>query len=384
MKIKIMLLSATIVLYVLSGVGHSQTANSINGVVFADYYYNWKNSVPAEVDRNAFQIRRYYFTYENNLTPNVKIRFRLDSEHDKYGSATKLVPFIKHAFLEWRELIPKHALYLGIAETNAFKNSEELWGYRSVEKTIMDMNKLSSSADMGIGLKGDFNGFIHHWLTVMNGTGYSTPEGDRYKKIGYALWLTPVKGFILEGYVDYEKQNPKDLQTANANSTARDYALGSSYLNWKLFIGVDRPSFSVGAEYFNRINRESGIRDATITADNTLGDYSKADVRKSGYSFFGSFITPIPKVKVFARYDFYDPNTDENVYTSFKDGKLSGSGKDNEYGLIIAGVDFIPYGGVHFMPNVLIKRYAAEGAKNDVTVRMTMYIKYDSGKIVGQ
>ena len=58
---------------------------------------------------------------------------------------------------------------------------------------------------MGLALKGDLNSLVHHWLTVMNGTGCGASESDRYKKIGYALWITPAKGLIVEGYVDYEK-----------------------------------------------------------------------------------------------------------------------------------------------------------------------------------
>ena len=70
----------------------------------------------------------------------------------------------------------------------------------------MDYHKISSSADMGIALKGDLSEKVHHWLMIMNGTGYGSAETDKYKKIGYAVWFTPVKGLILEGYVDYEKQ----------------------------------------------------------------------------------------------------------------------------------------------------------------------------------
>ena len=129
---------------------HGQSVSKIDGLVFADYYYNMSNSVAAEKNRNAFQYRRIYFTFENNITADIKVRFRLESESDKYGTATKINPFVKHAYLEWANLVPKHSLFLGIAETNAFKNSEELWGYRSIEKTIIDLNKICSSADLDI------------------------------------------------------------------------------------------------------------------------------------------------------------------------------------------------------------------------------------------
>ncbi len=380
---KAIILALTILALSLPAQGQAQTTSKIDGVVFADYSYNYKNSIPAEKDRNAFQFRRIYFTYENNITEVIKVRFRLESEHGAYGSTSKINPFVKHAFIEWSNLLPLHKLYLGIAETNAFKNSEEYWGYRSIEKTIMDLNKISSSADMGIALKGDLNSLVHHWLTFMNGTGYGASEGDRYKKIGYALWLTPMRGLILEGYVDYEKQNPADPQTATVMSAGKDYTGATGCMTWKAFIGYDQPRYTLGAEYFQRTNQQSAIANGVIS-DNKLASYDKADVVKMGYSVFASLITPIPKLKAFARYDVYDPNTSETVYTKFSNGKMSGSGLDDENSLLIAGLDYIPVSNMHIMPNVFIKSYAKEGVKDDITARVTLYAKFDSGKIIGE
>ncbi|HOT96061.1 MAG TPA: hypothetical protein PLN61_14110 [bacterium] len=360
-----------------------QTTSNLSGVVYSDYYYNLNHSVPAEKDRNAFQFRRIYFTFENNITDAIKVRFRLESESNGYGSTSKINPFVKHAYIEWSNLIPNHKLYLGISETNAFKNSEELWGYRSVEKTIMDLNKISSSADLGLAVKGDLTKTLHHWLTIMNGPGYGAAEGDRYKKFGYALWITPFKGLMIEGYADYEKQNPNDPQTATAMSAGKDYVGSTSYRTLKGFVGYDQPRFSIGAEYLQRTNNKSGISSPVIQNDK-LARYEKADVIKTGYSLFGSWITPLAKLKAFARYDSYDPNTSSTVYTKFASGKVSGDGVDDENTLIIAGLDYIPVSNMHLMPNVMIKNYTKKAVKNDVTARLTLYAKFDSGKIIGE
>ncbi len=369
----------------------AQITSTISGQFFSDYYYNVDNSVPAEKDRNAFTFRRIYFTFDNTITENIKVRFRLESESNSYGSTAKINPFVKHAYMEWSNLIPKHVLYLGIAETNAFKNSEEYWGYRSVEKTIMDLNKISSSADMGLALKGDIDSkYLHHWITLMNGTGYSAAEGDRYKKIGYALWVTPLAGLILEGYVDYEKQNPKDAQTATVMSAGKDYTGSTGYNTVKGFVGYSDVRLTVGAEVFMRTNTAAGLENATAAYDSASSKYkvtssTVADVKKMGYSLFASWITPLPKLKVFARYDYYDQNSGDEVYTKFDDktGKFS-SGLDDENTLIIAGLDYIPAGNVHLMPNIMIKQYAKSGLNDDITARLTLHLKFDSGKIVIQ
>jgi hypothetical protein len=367
---------------------HGQSVSKIDGLVFADYYYNMSNSVAAEKNRNAFQYRRIYFTFENNITADIKVRFRLESESDKYGTATKINPFVKHAYLEWANLVPKHSLFLGIAETNAFKNSEELWGYRSIEKTIIDLNKICSSADLGIGLKGDLDSrYLHHWLTVMNGTGYGAAEGDRYKKVGYALWLTPVRGLIVEGYADYEKQNGADPQTAAKLSSATDYTLADSYHTLKGFVGYSHPRFSIGIEAFRRTNVKSGVENVSTAYDSTKKEHkvtgsALADVIRFGYSAFASWITPIPKLKVFARCDSYDNNTGDGVVTKFdkSTGKKT-NGLDDEFTLLIAGLDYIPKANVHIMPNIMLKKYAKAGVEDDLTARLTLYVKFDSGKI---
>ena len=334
--------------------------------MFGDYYYNVDNHKSGSKDQNAFQFRRIYFTFENNITKNIKIRFRLESASEKFGSESKINPFIKHAYLEWANLIPAHKIYVGIAETNGFKNAEAYWGYRSIEKTIMDLNKMSSSADMGIALKGDLGETVHHWLTVYNGTGYGSAEVDRFKKIGYALWLTPVKGLILEGYADFENQDPDKPNFKYAT----DYYGSSGYYTLKGFVGYDAASFTLGAEWFSRTNQESG------TTNIETGE--KADVKHMGYSLFGSWITPVPKLKVFARYDYYDPNTGNTVITD-EEGT---TGMDDEFTQIFAGLDYIPKGNVHIMPNIIYKKYALDGNKADFTARITLFYKFDTGKII--
>lgn len=365
----------------VAGIAQAQTTSKIDGVIFGDYYYNLSNRIPAEQDRNAFVFRRIYFTFENNITEAIKVRVRLESESEKYGESKKINPFVKHAFLQWSGLLPGQDLYVGMIETNAFKNSEELWGYRSIEKTIMDLNKISSSADMGLAIKGDLYGSkIHHWLAVFNGAGYGSSEIDRFKKVGYALWLTPLRGLIIEGYADYENLAKREPQTAAELSSAKDYRLASSYHTLKAFVGYDHRRFSLGAEVFQRTNKESGITDVTIEA-NAVKKFAPADVQRFGYSVFASVITPIPRLKAFARYDFFDPNTKSDVFTSFKNGVLIG-GEKNEEQTIFAGLDYIPVAGIHVMPNVIVKKYAVPDVENDVTARLTLSYNYSSGKIV--
>ncbi|MGQ9560226.1 MAG: hypothetical protein ACUVWA_06910 [Candidatus Oleimicrobiaceae bacterium] len=364
-----------------SAVAWAQTTSKIDGVVFGDYFYNLAHHQVAEKDRNAFVFRRIYFTFQNNITEAVKIRFRLESESEKFGEVKKITPFVKHAFLQWGALVPKHDLFVGLIETNAFKNSEELWGYRSIEKTIMDLNKISSSADLGAAIKGDlFGGLVHHWLAVYNGSGYGSSEVDRFKKVGYAVWLTPLPGLIIEGYADYENLAKREPQTAAELSSAKDYVLASSYHTVKAFAGYGDQRFSIGTEVFRRTNRASGMANVVLEGDK-VKTFTPADVQRFGFSAFASAITPIRGLKIFARYDFFDPNAQSEVFTGLKSGSLVG-GENNETQTVFVGLDYIPVAGIHVMPNLIVKNYTAPGVKKDVTARLTLSYNFSSGKIV--
>jgi len=55
---------------------------------------------------------------------------------------------------------------------------------------------------------------------------------------------------------------------------------------------------------------------------------------------------------------------------------------NDEHNLIIAGLDYIAKANVHFMPNVIIKSYTASDKEIDITGKITMYLKFDSGKLI--
>ena len=348
-------------IFIYAVTGHTQTA-SIKGIVFGDYFYNLKNHSAINEDENGFLLRRIYFTFENQLTDNIKMRFRLDTKHEDYGEKEKLYPFVKHAYLEIKNIIPHHKFYLGISATNAIDNTQSYWGYRPIEKTIMNLNKISDSADMGLSLKGDINQYIHHWITVFNGTGYGSSEVDKYKKLGYSLWITPIEGMILEGYIDYEKQDPE----TGTYAPAADYFHSSGYRTLKGFAGYRNSNFTLGGVIFSRVNYKSGSSDSEGT--------KKCDVTKTGISVFGNMTIVASKLKAFARYDYFDPNTDDHVYID-----PAMNGKDDEETLVLAGLDLTVANTLHLMPNIIIKGYRNNNIDQDITARITFSYKYDTG-----
>ncbi|MFO7888814.1 MAG: hypothetical protein R6V04_00585 [bacterium] len=358
-----MKIRALILLVVICTASGYTRVSQIKGKVFGDYFYHLKNNSEANEDLNGFAIRRIYFTFESQLTDNIKMRLRLDSKHGDFGEKEKLHPFIKNAYIEWNNILPQHKLYVGISNANTIVNSQDYWGYRSLEETITGVYKISSSADMGLALKGDLNKYVHHWLTVFNGTGYGSSEMDKYKKLGYSLWITPIKGMILEGYIDYEKQDPE----TGTYKPAADYFHSSGYRTVKGFIGYQHPDFTIGCEIFSRTNFQSGATDSSGS--------SRTDVIKTGFSIFGHCTLIKSKLHAFARYDFFDPNSDDKVFTS----QYINGYKDEE-SLIIAGMDLTVENKFHIMPNLYIRGYSNNNIDNDITARITFSYKYKTEK----
>jgi len=249
-----------------------------------------------------FRFTRYYFTYDKQLTENLAVRYRLDADR---VTDEKMRPFLKHAYISWANLITDAKIYIGMQQTpNWTSYSEKYWGHRGVEKTIQDLHKVGSSADLGIGLVGNFSDKFGYHMLIANGTGFSEPENDNYKKTSGLLWFKPGGNLIGSVYADFEPVSPD-----YSNSTI------------SLFGGIDTDKILAGMEYFVRSN----------------GDPAKGDV--IGLSLFGTL--KLSKGNIFGRYDISDPN----------DLK-----KNDDINYLIIGYEYVVDKNLKIMPNVRNKK----------------------------
>ena len=103
---------------------------------------------------------------------------------------TKLAFYIKLANLRIKDLWKGTDLILGQVGTPGFSmSSEPIWGYRSIEKTVIDIRG-TPSYDLGASLQGKFDpktGNFGYDLMVGNGTG-AKPEGDNFKWLYGDIW----------------------------------------------------------------------------------------------------------------------------------------------------------------------------------------------------
>lgn len=310
----------------------------ISGYIFGDYFYEFSHPDAATdaLDRNGFQFRRAYFTYDRDLSEKFSVRFRLEmnspdlSRTQNFGTSSQLVPYIKHAYLRWNNLVPQSKMSFGLIGTPTFSMSEETWGYRAVEKTVMDLRRIAPSTDLGVALEGKFtkSGVLNYQIFVANGTGTSS-ETDKTKRV-YANMPAKIQGaYFIVPYYDYEG----GLDGRSKNTVA-------------LFAGLQKPHFHGGVEVFQKTN------------NNALAN--NADRTESGFSVFGA-VKAAEKVKLLARYDVYDPNTDLD---------------DDGNTLLIAGLDFAPEKNVNLIPNIKIESYQASGRDANTVGALTIFFRF--------
>ncbi len=298
---------------------------SITGYMFGDYYYVVSadaNEPDYPEQQNAVQFRRIYCTYDRGLSDALSMRFRLEANDPGFGSTSKLVPYVKHAYLRWRGAVGSGDLYLGLIGTPTFEVAEKVWGYRSIEKTIMDLNRIGSSADMGAVIQGRA-GAVAYTLMAGNGPGQS-PETDNGKKLYASVDYVGIEGVHLEGYGD-----------VNMRPGGRDQ------LTAKAFCGLQREPYRAGLEAFVRVNKKQAGND---------------DQQLTGLSAFGAARLR-PGWTGFARADAVHDDSDDTTDM-----------------LVIAGVDRAVTEQVHLMPNLYVA--VPDGPDPNVQARLTLFFEF--------
>lgn len=343
MKKIVLLLS--FVLLLISVATAQDKGPKFSGLMFGDYFYNASAHDSSKKDFNAFQFRRIYITTDYVISDNFSTRFRLEADQGEITNNGKITTMVKDAWLKWKDIFSGSDLIFGISPTPAFDVSEGAWGHRYLEKTIMDLNGIVPSRDLGADLKGKLSqsGSVKYWVKVGNGSGNS-PESNKNKRIYGLLELSPSPNVLITFYGDYAS-NPQKLNNNN------DAIVGAGFVNYK-----QAGKFSLGIEGFIKSQQNN---------------YTSMNGSLTSQSAFGlsiwAYANLSDKVQIVGRFDSFDPNTSSN---STKDGK----------NLILAGLQFNPVEHVSITPNVEIFTYQADssnhGDKNDITPRVTFFWEF--------
>ncbi len=310
----------------------------ITGYMFGDVYWVASHHDPRLEGQNGFWFRRIYFTYDHTLGANLSTRFRVEmNSAGDFKSNTKLTPYIKDAYLRWTR--GAHSVFLGISPTPTWEYIEAFWGYRSVEKTPLDLQRFDGSRDFGVALLGGFGpgGKLRYHVMVGNGSDTGA-ETDKSKAVRGSLGYRGATGFVVEGYAAWQ----------DAPGRADRATL-------QLFVGRQRSDWRA-AVHFAQQARRSAAGGATERLEILSG---LAAVKLSERAW------------VLGRVDrMFDANPEgEKIpYLPFDPRAASL--------LVVAGLDVVPDRSVHLIPNVEVVRYGESGGvrpKTDVVPRLTFY-----------
>ena len=312
----------------------------ISGYLFGDYYWMAAHHDPGLEDRNGFWVRRTYLTFDKGLSPGFDMRLRLEmNSAGDFTSRSKLNPFIKDAYLRWN-FTGNHHAYLGMSPTATTLSVDTIWGYRSVEKSVLDLQKWGSTRDLGVALRGalgaDRKVRYHFMLGNGSGTGSETDTG---KKVQLALSAHPTESVTAEFYTDYEER-----------------PLEAYRRTFQGFLAFQQDWGRLGIQYAHQTR--NGTPDLELDAFSVWGVWKFA-----------------PKASLFARYDrAFDPNPDGAgiAYLPFDPTTPSN--------FFLGGIDLQVSDDFNLMPNVEIVRYdkREDGTRptTDFIPRMTFFYKF--------
>lgn len=293
------------------------------------------------VDTSAFAITRGYFNFKKEITPWMGFRLTPDVHRDSTGD---IKVRLKYAYA-WFKLPSLGFLTdikseVGQGHFPWLDFQEHVNPYRCQGTMPRERAGTFNSADLGLGVMGYFGGklpedyvkelarhypiFDHYtgkfgsWhLGLYNGGGYHAAEKNNNKPIEGRLTIRPfgaIDSYLRGLQLSYFFIRGK----GNVAQNAPDYKVDLFMLSFQ------HPWFVVTAEYSTSKGNNSGS-----WVDPDTGRVLKTRL----WSVFGDVTLPIlqEKLHVFARYDWFDPDTD-NICTN-------GAG-DDEYQLYLAGLAY--------------------------------------------
>lgn len=324
-------------------------SGKIYGYAFGDYYYkmhadsagrgiNQYSNMPETT--NGFEFRRIYLGYDYNISERFSTEFLFAYEGNTLADNSRTV-FIKAANVRWKNLYKGADLIFGQQATPAFPMlAEKIWGYRSIEKTILDMRKGASSNDLGIGIQAKIGEKGNFGYNVLVGNGSAQKlESDIFKKFYGDFWVKLLnQKLVFDIYADYERT----MMTPVLHKYKSNIKFDAIYTTDALTVGVE--------VYAQELHNYDGFTNPTVTpfeTDTTNG----VGMGVSGF-VRGTIIKD--KLNFFARYDMFNPDTKfhpEDIYSM-------GAAPVTET-FITAGIDYTPHKNVHIMPNIWYNGYTS-------------------------
>lgn len=318
--------NAVWVALILSGLGsvYAQDAVKISGVMFGDIYYISSSNIDTLKGQYGFLARRINLNFDKKQDENVNIRVRLEMESPNIDKPReiKLIPYVKDAYILFKTLDAN--ITVGIQPTIVFENAEKIWGYRFVEKTVLDFQKVVPSRDFGLS--------ISRKISLVNFSLMGARGGKPTYSLYSSLSLEPMKNVLLEVSGRYERQNDS-VTTVLLHP----------------FLGYKSEGFRAGVEFTYLKNNSNSSRFLSAFATKELTRRLEAFVR-------------------FDRAFQANPDAAKIAYMVLS--------KDSPVNLIFTGLSYKVAKNVSIAPNISYAMYDDSSIKSDLYVKATFNVNF--------
>jgi len=303
---------------------------TIGGVIYADFTSIHTTNAGTDVDPNGIgtDVSRAYFIVNHQFDDIWSANLTTDFNFASYKAASTCTVtggavgetctvatsvttpenqlFIKKAYVQGK-FDDLAVLRIGSADMPWIPFAEGVYGYRFVDKTLIDREGFGNSADWGLNLNGA-NGMVNYSISAVNGGGYKNPTRSKTVDFEGRLAVTPVDGLTLAaGFYtgDLGQDTEANEAAATAGAVAKNTATRTNLLAaWKA------SGLTVGVEYFTAKNFSS-----KLIFHNTTDS-------ENGYSVYGSYDLPGTDFGFYGRYDSVKPKKDTE--TGLKDTYYNG------------------------------------------------------------
>ena len=296
----------------------------ISGVTYFDYTHN--------DDGYDFELKRQYLNYSLTKSDDLKFKvvFDVGRTNKLDGEDNRLDAFLKKAQIDYN--CDWWTTSWGIIGTNTYGVQEKNWGYRFIEKSPLDLNGFTSTADLGIGFSKTLQSNIHLSLQFTNGEGYKKPQSNDSHKT--SLNIT------------YGEQNISKNNGYNAGIALSTEKKFDPIFMFSLYGGYATDKFRFGLEYDMLSNDDfHPYNDGT---EYTLASFT------SNFKFSD-------KINIFARYDLIDDDNENDM---------------NGENYLITGLTLDCGNGFIIAPNVRVKSFEDEAADSENEYKISFQFKF--------
>jgi hypothetical protein len=235
-----------------------------------------------------FDLKRFYVGIDHTFDSVFSANVTTDVTYDGTTGASQI--FLKKAYLQ-AKIVPELTIRAGSADLPWVPYVEGIYGYRYLEKVMVDRTSFGTSADWGVHVLGTaLDGIVSYAFSAVNGGGYKKApiggDANRFNQLDYEGRISAsYEGFNLGigGYTGKLGTASGVTQFHTAN-------------RWDALAAYVADGLRVGVEYFSATDYS-----AALVQSSTPGDSAH------GLSGFASYQF-LPQWGAFGRFEYVDPN----------------------------------------------------------------------------